>query len=137
MIHGSCLCGQVRFALSGPAQFINHCHCSMCRKIHGAAFGSFLHADGKHFRWVSGEAMIQNYQSSPDNVRSFCRTCGSKVPVVEGDGAHVIIPAGALDDDPEVRPIVHIHTASKAPWYAISDDLPQFAEFPPREFWDK
>ena len=40
MIHGSCLCGKVRFELAGPPQFINHCHCSMCRKVHGAAFGS-------------------------------------------------------------------------------------------------
>lgn len=137
MVHGSCLCGQVRFELNGPAQFINHCHCSMCRKVHGAAFGSFLHADGAFFRWVSGESLIQSYQSSAENLRAFCRVCGSSLPVVEDEGAHVIVPAGTLDDDPEVRPIVHIHTGSKAPWYAITDQLPQFAEFPPDEFWSK
>ena len=75
MVHGSCLCGQVRFELTGPAQFINHCHCSMCRKIHGAAYGSFLHADGNYFHWVSGESSIHNYQSSPKNFRAFCRVC--------------------------------------------------------------
>ena len=137
MVHGSCLCGQVRFELTGPAQFINHCHCSMCRKVHGAAYGSFLHADGKYFHWVSGESSIHNYQSSPKNFRAFCRVCGSKVPVLEDEGTHVIIPAGALDDDPGVRPVVHIHTASKASWYEITDKLPQFAEFPPQEFWSK
>ena len=56
MIHGSCLCGKVRFELDGAPQFINHCHCSMCRKVHGAAFGSFLHADGRGFRWLSGQS---------------------------------------------------------------------------------
>lgn len=135
MVHGSCLCGRVQFELGGAAQFINHCHCSMCRKAHGSAFGSFLHAQGALFRWVCGEASIQNYQSSAGNFRAFCRVCGSNVPVLEDDGAHVITPAGALDGDPEVRPIVHIHTASKAPWYEITDDLPQFADFPPDEFW--
>lgn len=135
MVHGSCLCGRVRFELDAPAQFINHCHCSMCRKAHGAAFGSFLHADGSGFRWMSGEPSIRQFQSSPDNVRSFCGVCGSNVPVLEDGGAHVIIPAGALDDDPGVRPIVHIHTDSKAPWYEISDGLPQFGRFPPDEFW--
>ncbi|HEY5309745.1 MAG TPA: GFA family protein [Casimicrobiaceae bacterium] len=115
--------------------FINHCHCSMCRKVHGAAFGSFLHADGRDFRWVSGESHVERYDSSPGNVRAFCTVCGSKMPVLEGEGAHVIIPAGSLDDDPGVRPIVHIHTASKAPWFEIRDALPQFEAFPPKEFW--
>ena len=137
MIRGSCLCGNVRFELGGTPQFINHCHCSMCRKVHGAAFGSFLHADGRGFRWLSGEPLVENYHSSPGNIRAFCKVCGSNMPVLEEQGAHVIIPAGTLDDDPVVRPIVHIHTASQAPWLAISDDLPQFAEYPPDEFWAK
>jgi hypothetical protein len=57
------------------------------------------------------------------------------MPVLEEEETHVIIPAGSLDDDPIVRPVVHIHTASKAPWFEITDALPQFAEFPPEEFW--
>lgn len=137
MVHGTCLCGGVRFVLDGPAQFINHCHCSMCRKVHGAAFGSFLHADGAAFRWEAGESLVQSYESSVGNFRCFCRVCGSNVPVLEDEATHVVIPAGALDDDPGVRPVVHIHTASKAPWFEIADGLPQFAEFPPEEFWSK
>ncbi len=135
VIRGSCLCGQVRFELDAPAQFLNHCHCSMCRKVHGAAFGSFLHADGRGFRWVAGEDRVERYPSSPGNVRAFCRVCGSNMPVQEEEGAHVIIPAGTLDDDPGVRPIVHFHVASKAPWYEITDTVPAFDEFPPAEFW--
>jgi hypothetical protein len=135
MIRGSCLCGNVRFELEGTPQFINHCHCSMCRKVHGAAFGSFLHADGRGFHWLAGESLVENYPSSPGNIRAFCRVCGSNMPVREEQGAHVIIPAGTLDDDPGVRPIVHTHTASQAPWFAIGDDLPQFAGYPPEEFW--
>jgi hypothetical protein len=135
MIHGSCLCGTVRFELAGSPQFINHCHCSMCRKVHGSAFGSFLHADGTAFRWVSGEDSVKTYASAPGNLRAFCQACGSNVPVLEDGGAHVIVPAGGLDDDPGVRPVVHIHVASKAPWFEITDNLPRFAEFPPQSFW--
>ena len=135
MIRGSCLCGKVRYELSGRPQFINHCHCSMCRKAHGAAFGSFLHADGRTFHWTAGTADVRRFESSPGTFRAFCKHCGSSVPVLEGDDEHVIIPAGTLDDDPGVRPIVHIHTSSKASWYSISDDLPQFPEFPPQSFW--
>ncbi len=135
MIQGSCLCGEVRFELVGRPDFINHCHCSMCRKVHGSAFGSFLHADGLRFRWLSGQSSVENYHSSPGNIRAFCKVCGSNMPVLEEEGTHVIIPAGALDDDPGIRPIVHLHTASKAPWFEITDALPKFAELPPSEFW--
>jgi hypothetical protein len=135
MIRGSCLCGEVRYALESVPQFINHCHCSMCRKVHGAAFGSFLHADGQGFRWITGEVLVTRYASSPGNERAFCSRCGSNVPVLEDEGSHVIIPAGTLDDDPQVRPVGHLHTSSKAPWFEITDALPQFAEDAPHTFW--
>ena len=135
MIRGSCLCGQVTYQLDGGVELINHCHCSMCRKAHGAAFASFLHATSEGFRWNSGESLVERYQSSVGNVRAFCRVCGSNMPVVES-GNHVIIPAGTLDDDPGVRPIVNIFAGFKAPWFAIEDSLPQFDEHPPDEFWE-
>lgn len=110
----------------------------MCRKAHGAAFGSFLHADGGAFQWTQGASEIQNYESSPGIFRSFCRNCGSSLPVLEDDdGPHVTIPAGTLDVDPGVQPVVHIHTASKAPWYEITDNLPQFAIDAPDDFWTR
>jgi hypothetical protein len=129
------LCGKARYELGGAAQLINHCHCSMCRKAHGAAFGSFLHAPGAEFRWIDGASAVQHYESSPGAFRAFCRHCGSGLPVLEDGGAHVTIPAGTLDVDPGVRPVVHIHVASRAPWYEIADSLPQFDEFPPQSFW--
>lgn len=135
MLHGSCLCGTVRFQLGARPQFINYCHCSMCRKISGSAFGAFLHAPGESFRWLAGQDDIAAYASSPGNVRAFCRVCGASVPVLEGGGAHVIIPAGSVDGDPQVRPVVHIHVASKAVWHDVTDGLPQFDQFPPQAFW--
>ncbi len=68
MLRGSCLCGRVRYELAATPQFINPCHCSMCRKEHGAAFGSFLHADGWGFRWTAGESSVEHYASLPDNM---------------------------------------------------------------------
>lgn len=135
MLSGSCLCGRVRFQLQGEPTILNHCHCTMCRKASGAAFGSFLHADGRRFEWTAGESDIQDFISSPGNHRPFCRVCGSRVPVLEEDGAHVIIPAGTLDNDPAVRPLVHFHVETKAPWYEITDSVEQYPQFPPDEFW--
>ena len=136
-MNGSCLCGQVRYQLDGSIELINHCHCSMCRKAHGAAFGSFLHADANQFRWLAGEELVTQYRSSPTNVRAFCSVCGSNMPVIEEKDNEVNIPVGTLDDDPGVKPIVHIFTGSKAPWYEITDDIEQFEEFPPQEWIDK
>ena len=133
MISGTCLCGEVAWQFDGSVELINFCHCSMCRKVHGAPFGAFAHGNASEFRWLRGATSISRYQSSPNIFRCFCQVCGSSVPVLEG--TEVCIPAGGIDGDPGVRPSVHIFVGSKAPWYEITDALPQFDGFPPDEYW--
>ena len=132
MFRGSCLCGAIAYEAPEPALFFNHCHCSMCRKAHGAAFGTFLHTRAGGFRWLRGEDLVRQFHSSPGNSRNFCATCGSNVPVVHPALDHVVIPAGTLDDDPGVRPSVNIFVASKAPWHEITDELPRCDGYPPQ-----
>src|SRR5688572_17400839 len=55
MTIGACLCGTVRYELDGPFTMMMHCHCSMCRKHHGAPFATFVAAAHSGFRWRSGE----------------------------------------------------------------------------------
>jgi hypothetical protein len=130
MIRGSCLCGEVRFQINGVLSQARNCHCSMCRKAQGAAFRSRASANAGEFEWVRGESLVTFYESSPGNHRGFCPTCGSPV-VSRFDGApYYGVPLGALDDDPGVRPELHVHVASKAPWFTITDDLPQLAAGP-------
>ena len=81
--------------------------------------------------FVEGSELVTFYQSSPGNYRGFCRVCGS--PIVSKFDAHPDyygLPLGALDDDPGIRPTQHVHVASKAPWFTITDDLPQLPEGP-------
>jgi len=106
----------------------------MCRKVHGSAFGTFLHADLIGFKWISGIEFVKIYQVPNQDDRSFCGNCGSNLPVIEKEANNVIIPAGTLDTDPGIKPMMNIFTGSKAPWYEITDLLPQFEEFPP-EGW--
>ncbi|WP_414583158.1 GFA family protein [Scytonema sp. PCC 10023] len=134
---GSCACQGIQYELVGEILFMNHCHCSICRKIHGAAFGTFGHAKAEEFRWLKGEELIASYVSSEHNVpgfeknvRNFCRVCGSNVPSVFPAIDYVRIPMGTVDDDPGMRPSVHLFVASKAPWSEICDQLPQHAEMP-------
>lgn len=131
MVKGSCLCGGVRFELDGELGPMAHCHCSICRKHHGAAFGTFLGVDSANFRWVAGEDLVASYESSPGSHRGFCRNCGSCLPIVNPTAAKLFVPAGALDDDPGQRPGAHIFVGSRASWDEIQDDLPQFQAFPP------
>ncbi len=123
MITGSCLCGAVRYRLDAPAKRMTHCHCSMCRKAHGAAFATYVSCAPSDLRWLSGEPDVVLYQSSPGVQRAFCHRCGSVAPSVFGE--HVSVPAGNLDGDPGARPSCHIFTAETAPWHVITDDLPR------------
>jgi len=129
VVRGSCLCGGVAWQARRPFRLMSHCHCSMCRKSHGSAFGTYVAAAADGYR-LQGEELIAQYQSSPQGVRRFCTRCGSIVPnPVEGPLAWM--PAGGLEADPGVRPLAHIFAASKAPWYEIADDLPRFDAYPP------
>ena len=129
-IGGSCLCGDVAFEVEGPFEPLAHCHCSMCRKAHGAAFASYVAAPASAFRWRRGAELVKSYESSPGARRAFCPRCGSSVPG-EPVGEQRFVPAGLLDGDPKVGPLPHIFVASKAPWYEIADDAPRFDAYPP------
>jgi hypothetical protein len=131
MIRGSCLCGGVRYRISGPLFDALNCHCSMCRKAQGAAFRSRARVKAADFAWVSGEELVNFYQSSPGNHRGFCRVCGSPIlSKFDADSSYYSLPLGPLDDDPGVRPALHVHVASKAPWFTITDDAPQLPDGP-------
>jgi hypothetical protein len=131
MLRGSCLCGGIRYEISGKLAEALNCHCSMCRKAHGAAFRSRATVRSADFRWVAGEHLLTFFASSPGNHRGFCRVCGSPMlSKFDREPAIFSLPLGALDDDPGIRPETHVYVASKAPWFTITDDLPQFAELP-------
>jgi hypothetical protein len=130
MNRGACLCGAVQFE-AGPLDSMVHCHCSMCRKHHGAMFATFLAGAADGFRWIAGEDRIDVYRSSRRGLRPFCRICGATVPAVLPHMGVAFVPAGSLEGDPGKRPMLHMFAASRASWYPITDALPQHAEYPP------
>ncbi len=133
-ISGSCLCGAVRYEIEGTLADAGHCHCTMCRKEHGAAFGSYASVDPDRFCWVSGGDEVSRFESSAHEDRIFCRVCGSTLGGMS-NGRVSSITLGTVDGDPGVRPRSHIFVGSKASWHEIVDDLPQFEEWPPGEGW--
>jgi hypothetical protein len=134
-IKGSCLCGTLKYEIDTPFTMMMSCHCSMCRKHHGAPFSTFAAAPLEGFRWLSGESSLGYYESSPGGSRSFCTKCGSVAPLLMQQAGLAAVPAGTLDDDPGIRPQAHMFVGSKAPWHVITDSLPQHEAYPP-EFGD-
>ena len=141
-IHGSCLCGGVKFEIAGPLLRPLNCHCTYCRKQQGAAFRSRARVRRSDFKWLQGEELLTYYEATPGYRRGFCRVCGS--PIVNYAEPHSSLaranPAAleefgislaVLDDDPGVRPENHCFVGSKAPWFEITDDLPQYQGYPP------
>ena len=137
ILSGSCLCGSVIFELSEPPEIMNLCHCSMCRKVSGSTYGTFAHADISKFQWKQGLDCVAKYNSSSEDYRAFCKVCGSSLPVIDEGAQAVCIPAGAFDDDPQVKPALEIFLGSKAPWYSSEGKIPGFAEFAPDDFLEQ
>lgn len=124
-IRGSCLCGGVRFEITGPPLFMGICHCSRCRKAGG---GRNVSVRAEHFRWLQGRELVERYEPEPPFhlVHCFCRRCGTHLGEPDTSPKGFPVAANALDDDPGVRTAFHEHVAHKAPWVEICDDATQF-----------
>ncbi|OLE66667.1 MAG: hypothetical protein AUG09_06355 [Acidobacteria bacterium 13_1_20CM_2_68_7] len=135
MLEGSCACGQVRYRATGPLTEMIHCHCSDCRKRHGAAFATHVGVPRERFTFVQGQDMLQLYRSDSGTRRWFCRCCGSKM-ISEADGwRDTYFTAGTLDTPPAAPAQMHIFVRSKVGWYEIRDGHPQHSTYPIK--WDE
>ena len=126
VICGGCLCGAVRFDATRPSKFCAHCHCSNCRRAHGAAFVTWVGFEREQFRFVSGEEQVTRYQTDTDAIRSFCNVCGSTMlyesPRWPGD---VHIALAHLENEVDQSPSLHVYVDHRADWWEINDSLPQ------------
>ncbi|MGI9332206.1 MAG: GFA family protein [Gammaproteobacteria bacterium] len=128
---GSCLCGGVEFEVQDLVGPFELCHCSRCRKVSGSAYVALVGASTAGYRIVCGRDLIRTYvaplvETPPPYTVFFCSRCGSCVPDPEPVGEWFEIPAGLLDDEPNVRPDKHIYVDRKASWDRIRSSLPEF-----------
>ncbi|MFC5584756.1 GFA family protein [Nitratireductor kimnyeongensis] len=128
---GTCLCGAVRFQISGSFERFYLCHCARCRKGSGSAHAANLFSSAAEITWLSGKDGIESFRV-PDarHRRSFCRTCGSALPRVEAGGAMVIVPAGCLDTPVSMQPTAHICMSSRADWDDGLSEVPRLEGLP-------
>jgi hypothetical protein len=127
MLRGSCECGTVRYRVVDAFLYAANCHCSRCRAATGSAFKSFAGIEREKLELTEGLDSLFVYGTGDLND-TRCAACGSLLFSVVRDGAYVHVALGSLVDAPSMRPTEHIFVGSKAPWFEITDDLPQFEE---------
>lgn len=131
-ITGSCLCGAVRFAVKPPFTAFRYCHCSRCRKASGSAHASNLFVPRAQFSWLAGETEVKRFDV-PDAQRFsvwFCSHCGTRMPHAIRTREDMLVPAGVLDTDPQIRPGEAIFCGSKPTWYIEPQHLKGYEEYP-------
>jgi hypothetical protein len=122
---GKCFCGAVQYSVADEFLYALNCHCSNCRRTTGSAFKPFAGIERAKFAVTQGEDGLLIYGSDKAHD-AHCRECGSLLYSVVRDGAYVHVAMGTLVDAPGIQPKAHIFVGSKAPWYTITDDLPQY-----------
>lgn len=122
---GSCQCGAVTYRVADEFVFAVNCHCSICRRSTGATFKPIAGIERTKMRITDGQESIATVSASTWHDER-CGRCGSLLFAVVREGTFVHVAMGTLLDDPAIRPSAHIFVGSKAPWFTITDDLPQY-----------
>ncbi len=129
MYTGQCLCGGVQFEIEGDLAPIQICYCKQCQRAQGTVFATNIPVQETAFRLLRGAALLRKYESSPGKERCFCGHCGSPVYSRRESVPDVLrIRAGLLDGELATRPTAHFHVGSKANWWHIEDQLPQYPQ---------
>ena len=126
ILAGECLCGAVRYTVADAFEYALNCHCSDCRRATGSAFKPFAGVISDKLSLVSGDDNVMIHGDANANHDVHCRRCGSLLYSIVRNGAYAHVAMGTLVDAPSIRPTAHIFAGSKAPWFSITDDLPQY-----------
>jgi hypothetical protein len=127
-LSGKCECGAVRYDVADEFRYAGNCHCSNCRASTGSAFKPFAGIERDKLTVTQGADTLLVW-GDDDGNHTRCGICGSLLYSVVRHGEYVHVAMGSLADDPSIRPAGHIFVGSKAPWFEITDDLPQSEEY--------
>jgi len=151
-LHGSCLCGLIKYSYIGKIGQVLNCHCTECRQWHGAAYRTRVVGNKDDFTWLQGDEYVSRYEAQANSIKTFCKVCGSNLISFYKENDNLIgLPLGGVENGIEsgieseskdgvvakdfidvknLGPECHIFVDSKAKWYEITDDLPQYKTLP-------
>jgi hypothetical protein len=117
-LSGGCLCGAVTFEIENDFRLFQLCHCEQCQKLSGSAHASNLFAKPEKITWLSGTEKIKRHDVEGRHIsNAFCEECGCRVPFLSLNGKIVFVPAGSLNDAPDMKPQANIFWPERAAWY--------------------
>lgn len=123
-LEGGCLCGAVRYRVTGKPYHLTHCHCASCRRASAAAFLTWFSVKSDEFQLLQGAPT--EFASSPKVVRTFCSRCGTPLTYRQmTQTEEVDITLCSLDHPGTLTPEDHTWVSSRLPWVRIYDGLPQ------------
>lgn len=117
---GSCHCGKVAFEIDGPILNVVNCHCSICRKVNGGAFSTYLVVSDEVFKVKEGQDLLTRYAMTEKADKNFCKICGA--PVFNRNKLYsgvTVVPLGCLDDAAKFAPKADIYCADMLPWVTL------------------
>ena len=121
-VTGSCFCGAVKYEVEFPTSWCGHCHCSMCRRPHGASFVTWVAVPSEQFKITSGEQNITRFQSSENGTRNFCKICGSQM-TCQTHPEEMDVALASLHGKIDREPDTHFYFDSRADWTVVNDNL--------------
>ena len=123
---GSCFCGAVRFTATLPTKWVAHCHCSMCRRAHGAAFVTWAGFDEKRVAIDDRDSRLTWFASSPPAQRGFCGRCGSTLFFrSERWPGELHIVVANFETPLDRAPQAHVFYDAHVAWFEPNDALPK------------
>lgn len=123
---GGCLCGAVRFRIEGEPKWVGTCHCSRCRRAHGAGAVAWVGVETPRFAITQGVDVLSRFASSEQATRSFCSRCGSPM-LFESTRwpGEMHVALGLVDPGHGLKPAVNAFFDDRAPWVHVDDGLPR------------
>ena len=131
MVQGSCLCGQIEYQVELMPEKTFNCHCSYCRKAHGAAFVTVTLAKGDTLKITKGKESLEEHRNELGGFRAFCSNCGTRLMNYAPDkNMYLSIALSTVDTPVDFQPVAHVNIESKAPWHEPYGGIPKFESLP-------
>jgi hypothetical protein len=127
--NGSCLCGKIKYSVLKPIKFVAHDHCSICRRVHGAAFVTWcgVKSEKEQFQLIEGREILRSYKSTPSAERQFCGNCGTQLFFRSANWpGEIHFTRASIKDDMEELPKAHVYFSDRASWFECHDELPKY-----------
>ena len=122
-LHGTCLCGGVRYEVEAAPESLRFCHCTSCKQLSGGAGTVNFGVPPSAIDIVAGEELLQSFTPEGGSAKTFCRNCGANLfgggwP----DSERCSVRVANIDDQVDAKVGAHLFVRSVAPWETLPQD---------------